>query len=227
MSRPAKERRREEILEAAKRLFAERGFHSTRMSDVAGAAGVSHGTIFWHFGSKEELFHDLMDEEERALRRHIDAALARADCDGPADTFRRSVQATFEFFESDRDTVRLFFRDPLVLGERFDRHLGGIYEGFIDDIEKSITEAQRAGQVIDAPPRVIAFSVAALISGLALRRLATDDGLPASAVADLVVSMIIDGLRPRGGASGAARGSRGAGGCWPTCSGAAAPGRCP
>ena len=195
MTRPSKEKRRRDILEAAKRLFAERGFHATRMSDVAAAAGASHGTIFWHFGSKEELFHDLMDEEERALRLRIDGAIG----DGTGDIFRRSVLATFEFFESDRDTVRLLFRDPLVLGERFDRHLGGIYEGFIDDIEKSISDAQRAGQVIDAPARVIAFSVAALISGLALRRLVTDDGMPASEVADLVVTMILDGLLPREG----------------------------
>lgn len=198
MTRPSKEKRRGDILEAAKRLFAERGFHATRMSDVATAAGVSHGTIFWHFGSKEELFHVLMDEEERALRLRIDEAVG----DGTGDIFRRSVLATFEFFESDRDTVRLLFRDPLGLGERFDRHLGGIYEGFIDDIEKSISDAQRAGQVIDAPARVIAFSVAALISGLALRRLVTDDGLPASEVADLVVTMVLDGLRPRTGGGG-------------------------
>lgn len=196
MSRPSKTERRGDILDAAKRLFAERGFHATRMSDVAAAAGVSHGTVFWHFGAKEELFHALMDEEEKTLRAYIDRAVGSVG-DGAGDVFRRSVQATFEFFESDRDTVRLLFRDPLVLGDRFDRHLGGIYEGFIDDIEKSISDAQRAGQVMDAPARVIAFSVAALISGLALRRLATDDGLPAAEVADLVVTMILDGLRPR------------------------------
>jgi AcrR family transcriptional regulator len=193
VTRPTKEERRGDILEAAKRIFAERGYHPTRMSDVASAAGVSHGTIFWHFGSKEELFHELMDEEERALRAHIDTVAGNPT----GDVFRRSVLATFEFFEADRDTVRLLFRDPLILGNRFDRHLGGIYEGFIDDIEKSISDAQRAGQVIGAPARVIAFSVAALISGLALRRLVTDDGLPASEVADLVVTLILDGLRPR------------------------------
>lgn len=193
MTRPSKEQRREEILTAAKRLFADRGFHATRMSDVAAATGVSHGTVFWHFGCKEELFHALMDDEERALRLHIDQAVG----DGSGDVFRRSVQATFEFFEVNRDTVRLLFRDPLVLGDRFDRHLGGIYEGFIDDIEKSIADAQGAGQVIDAPPRTIAFSVASMISGLALRRLVTDDGVSASEVADLVVTLILDGLRPR------------------------------
>ncbi len=44
---------------------------------------------------------------------------------------------------------------------------------------------------------MIAFSVAALIGQLALRRLATDDGLPADEVADFVVTLLLDGLRPR------------------------------
>ena len=193
-----KERRRAEILGAAKKVFAANGFHATKMGDVARAAGISYGSVYWYFRSKDELFHALMDDQERALRDHIDTTVGSGDGrrDGEA-RFRRSVQATFEFFESDRDTVKLLFRDPLLIGDRFDRHLAGIYEGFIADIEKSISDAQRAGHVIDAPPRMIAFSVATLVSGLALRRLVTDDGLSAGVVADFVVTMLLDGLRPR------------------------------
>jgi hypothetical protein len=84
-----------------------------------------------------------------------------------------------------------------VLGERFDRHLAGIYEGFIGDIEQTIEAAQSAGHVVTAPARMIAFSVAALISQLAVRRLTTDDGVPAAVVADFVVTLLLDGLRPR------------------------------
>jgi hypothetical protein len=51
--------------------------------------------------------------------------------------------------------------------------------------------------VIDAPPRMVAYSVAALIGQLALRRLSTDDGVPASVVADFAVRLLLDGLRPR------------------------------
>jgi AcrR family transcriptional regulator len=194
----AKERRREVILAAAKRVFAKSGYHATTIADVAKAARISYGSVYWYFDSKDALFHALMDSEEIALRRHIDAALA--DLEGQQDTettFRVSVRATFEFFEADRDVVKLLFCDSLVLGERFDRHLAGIYEGFIGDIEQTIAVAQAAGRVIEAPARMIAFSVAALISQLALRRLATDDGVPASIVADFVVTLLLEGLRPR------------------------------
>lgn len=196
----AKEQRRTQILAAAKDLFASKGFHATTIGDVAKATGISYGSVYWYFESKEVLFHALMDEQERALREHIDRAVRTVHAGGVArgeDRFRLSVQATFEFFESDRDVAKLLFRDALALGDRFDRHLVGIYEGFIGDIEKSIAAAQATGHVIDAPPRMIAFSVAALISQLALRRLATDDGVAAEVVADFVVTLLLDGLRPR------------------------------
>jgi AcrR family transcriptional regulator len=198
----AKEQRRDEILTAAKAVFAHKGFHATTVADVARAAGISYGSIYWYFDSKDALFHALMDSQEQALRAHIDRTAGElpADADGEA-LFRRSVRATFEFFEADRDVVKLLFRDALVLGDRFDRHLAGIYEGFVADIERTIKAAQAAGYVIDAPPRMIAFSVAALVGQLALRRLSTDDGVPADVIADFVVALLLDGLRPRKEAS--------------------------
>jgi len=197
----AKERRREDILAAAKRTFAKKGYHATTIADVAKAARISYGSVYWYFDSKDALFHALMDSEELALRDHIDAAVAAIDGNGVGGeaAFRASVRATFEFFEADRDVVKLLFRDSFVLDQRFDRHLAGIYEGFIGEIEQTIELAQAAGEVIEAPARMIAFSMAALISQLALRRLDTDDGVPADVVADFVVTLLLDGLRPRNG----------------------------
>ncbi len=194
----AKAKRRDDILCAAKATFARKGFYSTTMADVARSARISYGSVYWYFDSKEALFHALMDSEERALREHIARALERisSPCDREA-AFRAAVRATFEFFESDRDVVKLLFRDAVVLGERFDRHLAGIYESFLSEIEETVSAAQAAGHVVAAPPRMIAFSVGALVSQLALRRLVTDDGISARVVADFVVTLLLDGLRPR------------------------------
>ena len=193
-----KEKRRDDILLAAKKVFSKKGFASTTIADVAKAAHLSYGSIYWYFDSKEALFHELMDGEERALRDAIAARVSTLDAGDPGVAlFRAAVTATFEFFESDKAMVRLLFRDAHSLGGRFERHLGGIYERFIDDIEASIVAAQRRGDIVDVPPRMIAFSVAALIGQIALRRLTTDDGLDAGVVAEFVVSLVLDGLRPR------------------------------
>lgn len=51
-----REERQAEILEAALKLFAEKGLHDTKVSEIAAEAGVSQGTVYWYFDSKEALF---------------------------------------------------------------------------------------------------------------------------------------------------------------------------
>lgn len=191
-----KSQRRDEIMVGAKQVFARTGFHATTIADIAKEAGLSYGSVYWYFDSKDALFHALMEAEERALREHLTGAITSEDITVD-DLFRTAVQSTFEFFEADRATVKLLFRDALAFGDRFEKHLGGIYERFIDDIEAVISVAREQGKIVDVPPRMLAFTLAALVGQLAHRRLTTDDGVPAAKVADFVVTLVLDGLRPR------------------------------
>lgn len=189
--------RRAQILAAAKEVFAAAGYHATTMADVARAAGVSYGAVYWYFPSKEELFAALMDTEAAALRDHIAAAVLAAGSPDLRTVLRVAVTATFEFFEADRDAVRLLFRDALAFGGGVERHLLGIYERFIAELREVIARARDAGEIRDVPPEVVAFSLAALIGQLAHRRLTTDDGLSAAEIAGFVTDLVLDGLRPR------------------------------
>jgi AcrR family transcriptional regulator len=195
-----KSHRRDEIIAAAKKVFARNGFHDTTIADVAKEAGLAYGSVYQYFDSKDDLFHALMSVEGYALRSHVAVALAKSGKrpDNSWEPFRATVQATFEFFEADKAATKLLLRDAYALGNRFEKHLGSIYERFIDDIEARIVAAQEHGQVIIAPPRMVAYTLAALIGQLAHRRLTTDDGISAADAADFVVSLVIKGLRPRG-----------------------------
>jgi AcrR family transcriptional regulator len=64
-------RNRAKVLEAARRLFAERGVESVTMADVARAAGVGKGTVFHRFGDRAGLARALLDECERQLQEAI------------------------------------------------------------------------------------------------------------------------------------------------------------
>jgi AcrR family transcriptional regulator len=195
-----KSARRTEILSAAKEVFADRGYEATTIADIARAAGLSYGSVYWYFESKESLFHALMQAEAHALREHVNLAMTGAPERSSADAFRAAVRATFEFFESDRAAVKLLFRDAYWLGHRSE--LSGIFEGFVSDIEASVLDAQSRGQVAGFyPARLVAFSMAALIGQVALRRAVTDDGLRAGEVADFLVSLLLEGLVPRRGRS--------------------------
>jgi len=72
--RPAAPGRRDQILDAALTLFAERGFHGTSIPELAGAAGIAAGSIYRHFASKEQLVNELY----RSCKQLLAAALAAA-----------------------------------------------------------------------------------------------------------------------------------------------------
>jgi AcrR family transcriptional regulator len=192
-----KGRRRADILRAAKRVFAKKGYHATTIADIAKAARLSYGSVYWYFDSKDTLFHAVMDNEEQALRAHVWPHVREAGTEDPREVMRQAVQATFVYFEADKASARVLFRDSYAMGNQFEKHLFGIYERFVDDIESMIEAAQKANLIVQVPPRIVAFSVAALIGQLALRRLTTNDGLEAAVLADFVVSMTLDGLLPR------------------------------
>jgi len=191
--------RRDEIMAAAKKVFARSGFHTTTVADIAKEADLAYGSVYQYFDSKDDLFHALMSAEGYALRTHVAVALASTGkrSDKSWEPFRATVQATFEFFEADKAGTKLLLRDAYALGDRFEKHLSSIYERFIDDIESHMVAAQERGKVISAPPRMVAYSLAALVGQLAHRRLTTDDGVTAAEVADFVVSLVLNGLRPR------------------------------
>jgi AcrR family transcriptional regulator len=193
-----KSQRRDEIIAAAKKVFARNGFHATTIADIAKEADLAYGSVYWYFDSKDDLFRKLIAVEEYGLRTHVAVALAKSGAQfGYAEApFRASLRATFEFFDANPATAKLLFRDAYALDTRFDKQLGGIYERFIDDIESLIAAAQDRGDVVAAPPRLVAYMLTALIGHMAHRRLSTDDGVSAAEAADLVVALVMKGLRP-------------------------------
>jgi AcrR family transcriptional regulator len=198
LSNEDKVQRRDEIMASAKKVFARNGFHATTIADIAKEADLAYGSVYWYFDSKDDLFRKLIAVEEYGLRTHVAVALAKSGTQfGYAEApFRASLRATFEFFDANPATAKLLFRDAYAMDSRFDKQLGSVYERFIDDIESLIAAAQDRGDVVAAPARLVAYMLTAVIGHMAHRRLSTDDGVSAAEAADLVVSLVIKGLRP-------------------------------
>jgi AcrR family transcriptional regulator len=198
ISEQQKLQRRDEIMTAAKKVFARSGFEGTTIADVAKEANLPFDAVYQYFESKDALFDALIAAQGYALRTQVAVALAATgEGFGYAEApFRATLRATFEFFDADKVTARLLFRDVYALDNRFNKRLGGIYERFIDDIEGLIIAAQKRGDVVNQPPRLVAYTLTALIGQIAHRRLTTDDGVTAAEAADFIVGLVIKGLRP-------------------------------
>lgn len=78
----AKQRTRERLLSAAKRLFIERGYESATIRDIAQAADLSTGAVFASFSDKADLFNEVIIADYESLVNRMNAA---ATAPGPAE----------------------------------------------------------------------------------------------------------------------------------------------
>jgi AcrR family transcriptional regulator len=110
------ERRREEILDVAATIFAERGYPGTEVQFVADALGVGKGTVYRYFPSKEALFLAAVDRGMRRLTGAIDASV-----DGVEDTLdhmKRAIRAYLTFFKDNPQYAELLIQERAEFRDR-------------------------------------------------------------------------------------------------------------
>src|SRR3954454_17776565 len=100
-------RRRRQLLDVALGVFAANGFHQTSMEDVADAAGVTKPVLYKHFGSKRELYLELLDDVGQRLLEEGQKATAAAG--GPRQQVESGFAAYFQFVAENESAFRLLF----------------------------------------------------------------------------------------------------------------------
>jgi TetR/AcrR family transcriptional regulator len=111
-------RSRAAILEAAERLFAERGYDATSLNQVGAAAGVSRGTPGYFFGSKAELYRAVLERAFAEVREAVRAGRARAlaSSQSPEAILAGAVSDYFDFLAARPHFIRLIEREALSGG---------------------------------------------------------------------------------------------------------------
>jgi AcrR family transcriptional regulator len=100
--------RRATIVEAAGRLFGERGYDATTLDDIASAAGVTKPILYRHFDSKRDLYLTLLERHRRDLPGFADAIPATGTL---AERVRAVLEVWLDYVESHAYSWRMLFRD--------------------------------------------------------------------------------------------------------------------
>src|SRR3954452_16086764 len=164
---------RDELLDAALRVFAERGYRHAGVDEIATAAGYSKGALYWHFATKEELLLTLIEERIDAPMRATVALLGSAPPERDM-----SVEASRSFarrLSEERDAV-LLEREYWSLAIR-DPELRAVYAERQAELRKALARALEArGRHLgtpDMPMRAedVARVVMSIIGGLSVDEL--------------------------------------------------------
>jgi len=127
------ERRRQQILDVACSVFAERGFHATAMDDIAAAAGVTKPVLYQHFPSKRGLFVELLGELGQRLLLELEQATAAVQ------SGRERVEAGFASYFRFTTRNEAAFRVLFGASARNDPEFADVIETLLDDIARVIS----------------------------------------------------------------------------------------
>ena len=100
-------RSRARLVDAATRLFAERGYRDTSVQAIGEAAGISRGSVFWHFGSKEGLLWAVVAQAFE--RWEVDVLLPDVGGARGMEAVRRALRSHRRFLTEDTEALRLFY----------------------------------------------------------------------------------------------------------------------
>ncbi len=153
--------RKAELLHHAEQLFARRGYEDTRMIDIAHAAGVAKGLVYWYFENKETLFYEIVLDMGRRLRR-----AQRAAVEGIDDPLGRLYVGTAESVRFIAENHRLYGIISMQL--RGDQRLRETRlqsrRILADDVTTLLAEGQQLGQIrTDEDPAVLAHTNAGVV----------------------------------------------------------------
>jgi len=193
-----RQRHREEVLEAAEVVFAEKGFHRSTMEDVAEQSEFSIGTLYNFFSSKEELYRSLMEMRIQQLNVEANAALDEAN--NPEELIQAYIQAKIGLSFKFESFAKLYTRERM--GDRFSNvklwreKMGPFFDQVLTRLAGAFREGIEAGRFrSDLDPVDMAIALDGMTDEFMYEWLVNPEQVKLGKKCDVICGLIFDGVR--------------------------------
>lgn len=193
--------RRTQLLEAAKRVFARRGYPAVNIADICKEAKVARGTIYQYFRNKRDVLMALLDE---IAARVAEVLAARPSVAVPRDTrmnaaliakfCRLRLREMLEAVFADEQTLRLLLRDARGLDGVVDRAIARIDDMILCAMEEDIRVAQEGGVMRKVPPKLAARYLLGGVEKMVMMAVTGDEELDLAAIVDTAIELELFGI---------------------------------
>jgi len=154
--RPSDPSTRERVVGAATRLFADGGYGLTSMRDIARAARIRAATLYHHFKSKDQLYHEVLEREQAKLRELMNTVLAE-ETDFPRQ-IERMVTLAFDYHRQNPSLAKLGLR--AALGDGLTRPYDSRWLGMMEAL---LRPRAVKGEIKDIDPALFLITAGAII----------------------------------------------------------------
>jgi len=188
---------REEILSAAEKVFAAKGFFPTTMSDIAREAEFGTGTLYKYFRSKEELYFTLIDEKVEEINRLVKAELSQRT--SAVERIKKALGLQFEFFERNRDFFRIYISERNRFEWTVKDELGkGLHEKMVTYINV-LAEVMRQGidreEFRSMNPMDLAHALVGIVNSFVFEWMISREPYPLISKVETVLEIFLGGAQ--------------------------------
>lgn len=157
--------KRDSILTAAQKVFARRGYHDARTSEIAREAGVAEGTLYNYFSSREDIFLSLFDDRWLSFTERVRARTASLD--DPSDKLKAIFAAAMKLFITNKPLAQIFLLETSPSSVFMNSRVALRLADFLDLIEEILVEGKRRGKYHpDLDTRVARMVIYATVQGI-------------------------------------------------------------
>lgn len=142
-----KENKENEILEAAEKLFAEKGFKGATTTLIAAEAGVTHAMLHYYFRTKDQIFLKVLDTYTEEIRQNLKSIMVSEIND--TDFMRKVIEISFDFFNEHSGQMSHFFevckeRPELIKDyvDKLRKHIDPIIRSHQEKVSKAVAGGQ-------------------------------------------------------------------------------------
>jgi AcrR family transcriptional regulator len=159
--------RRAQLLDVARRVFGNSGFHAASMETVAKEAGVTKPILYDHFPSKKDLYLALLDADLGALHEDVRAALDSPL--GNRERIRASFQAYFDFVDGHGEGFRLLMQETVSAEDAFRERVAEIRDQILAEVAELIVRESK-GLLDREHAEIVALALIGMVETVAQRQ---------------------------------------------------------
>jgi TetR/AcrR family transcriptional regulator, fatty acid metabolism regulator protein len=190
----ARDRRRRQILEAAKEVFAERGYHSASINAIIKRAEIARGTFYLYFESKGKVFDSILDEAIEELRGRLTRIELGAGHPSPQQQLRGNLERIFDYVLGEPLLTQIFLSQGDSADSEVADRVADFWGQATSMVESSLRHGIGVGLVRECDTALVAAALLGAVRGLVGYLLATAEAPPLATIVDELMAFALSGV---------------------------------
>jgi len=186
--------RRAQIVDAAKAVFAEHGYHNASVSDIIGGARIARGTFYLYFESKQQIFETILSEALEQLRSRITRIDVTPDAPPPIEQLRGNLVRVMDYVLGDPHFSRLLLSHSLSSDAEAAERVQQFYAHVHGMITHALTHGVDMGLVRPCNPALVASALLGAARGIIDNVLRAEHPPASSAIVDELIAFALRGV---------------------------------